>query len=174
MRFLLGIIDRLLFVAVFILAMQVPQFISLYQQRVEGYLQSNQSVLDKFSTIAHNQNLASLDKLVIQLQNSKGSASKQTAQFIQTTQKETQELAISVQSLDSPSLGKQLWALIRYPQPKLLLSTLDHYQPGIIINQSALMCGIIFAIIFMFVKASIAKLFRRRRRLFRASDNPLR
>lgn len=174
MRFLLGIIDRLLFVTVFILAMQVPQFISLYQQRVEGYLQSNQSVLDKFDTIAHNQNLASLDKLVIQLKTTKDSASKQTAQLIQATQEETKGLSTSVQSLDSPSLGKQIWALIRYPQPKLLLSTLNHYQPGVVINQSALMCGIIFAILFMFVKAFIAKLFRRRRRLFRASDNPLR
>ncbi|MFM2477603.1 DUF2937 family protein [Celerinatantimonas sp. MCCC 1A17872] len=174
MRFLLGIIDRLLFVAIFIIAMQVPQFISLYQQRVEGYLQSNQSVLDKFNTIAKSQNLASVDKLVLQLQNSKDSASQQTAQLIQTTQDETQNLATSVQSLDSPSLGKQLWALIRYPQPKLLLSTLNHYQPGIVINQSALLCGIIFAILFMVVKASIARLFRRRRRLFRASENPLR
>ncbi|MFM2486577.1 DUF2937 family protein [Celerinatantimonas yamalensis] len=172
MRFLYGIVDRLLFIAMFIFAMQLPQFISLYQQRVEGFLQANQALLGQFQQMANDEKLSSLTELTTQLRQSQQSISRKTATLISNTQATHESLRATVSALNQPFLYQQVWALIRYPQPQLMWATAEHFQLGIALSSSALLCGLISALFLMMIKNLLMQLFHRKRRLFNA--NPLR
>ncbi|CAG9000076.1 MAG: hypothetical protein CENE_02065 [Candidatus Celerinatantimonas neptuna] len=174
MRFFVGMFDRLLFAAAFIIAMQLPQYITLYQQRLDGFLQSNQQQLDHFQSMAHHQQLPSLTVLIQKMKSSHEKITQETGQLIEQTREQNQHLHRAVNALNHQNLLSQIWALIRYPEPKLLSATLKDYEPGIALTLPALSCAFIAAILFMLIKHFLIHLLTRKRRWFDSSRNPLR
>ncbi|MFM2482119.1 DUF2937 family protein [Celerinatantimonas sp. YJH-8] len=174
MKFLANLFDRLLFIAVFLIAMQLPHFIDLYQQRLEGFAQATQQQLDQFQQMAQQQQQPSLDLFIEQMLASDDAAARQTGQLIEQTNQQNTQLQKAVVALDSSNLFAQVWAVIRYLKPDLISATLKQYHSAITLTLPALSCGLIAAVIVSLLKWLLFSGFRRRRHSFRPGPNPLR
>lgn len=174
MRFLVGIFDRLLFVAVFIIAMQIPQYITLYQQRLEGFLQANQQQLVHFQSLANEQKLPSLADLIQKMKTSHDKVTQETGLLIEQTRQQNQYLHRAVNALESHDLPSQIWAMIRYPKLNLLSATFKNYRCGLTLTRPAITCALIASVLFMLAKQLLVQFVSRKRRWFDSSQNPLR
>lgn len=173
MKFLANLIDRLIFIAVFLFAMQLPHFIDLYQQRLEGFTQANQQQLEKFQQMANTQNLESVAELADRLRLNQDHVVQQTGELVAQTLEEQTQLEQAVHALDSNSLTVQLWGLLLHLRPALAKATFNHFEPAVKLRLPALSCGLIAAILVSWLKWMLFHGLRRRRRSFRPGRNPL-
>lgn len=139
-------LDRVLFACIFISAVQLPEFIQQYSQRLAGHLDEAKYQLIKFQDIADLHYQGNLSQLISQYQLNSDPAIKATGQVVADLMERIALLTNQVHHLFSPDYLAKLYYFFRHFDPEIGQATLHDYQLSIPLEQNALFTGLFVAI----------------------------
>lgn len=167
MRLLTGLLDRLLFVAGFIVALQLPQFIDHYTQRYGGYHQALADSMAEYQRNADQHYGGDLDRLIADLRSASSAGIHEIGDKLAAERQREREMRRGLTILEGGTLPEKLWYLARHVDRDIAIGTWAAFTPGLPLSLEALLCGLIGAIL-------VSGLFNLLRWLMLASTRRLR
>lgn len=147
MRLLARLVDKLLFTAILLLALQLPQLADHYHQYLAGRHAAVQWQVQGYAATAARHEYASIAAMISHhLQNSTASV-RTDARQKQTTLAEYQQLTGALEIFTSQSLLHQLVYILNPSHYSYLRQTLVNFTPGIPLSPGGLGFGIMLALL---------------------------
>jgi hypothetical protein len=137
MRFIRGLLDRVVLIAGVLAGGIAPSFVAQYRQRVGGRLDQARIDLAPFQEIANRFHQGSLDALVQHHLRSVDQTFHREGEAIKALMDSVLHLQVVVDGLHG-SLAHQAWFLLRNYDPNTLRATWDIYQPAFSFSIDAL------------------------------------
>jgi len=164
LRWVLGLLDRLLLVGAVLCAGAIPSFIAQYRQRLGGRLEQVLRDLAPFQEIANRQHGGSLDALIRYHLASTDRTFHAEGQAIQDMVDALDRLRSSAAALNT-DLWHQLWYLARHLDAGLARGTWDSFVPSVSITFDGVAFALLLGLLLWLVVAALWSLFAR---LFRS------
>lgn len=146
MRWLWKLTDKLLFTSSFIAAMQLPEFIHQYRQRLGGHLDEARNQLASYQLVAERNFDGNLQSLVEQYQASASSAFRDTGEIINELINRVNYLETLLTRLELSSLPEKIWLMSSHLDSEIAQGTMQNFIPGMPMNFEAIACGLVVAI----------------------------
>lgn len=143
--------DRCLFAFVFIFALQLPEFIQQYSQRLAGHLNEASLQLDKFKIVADNHFNGNLALMIERFLVNNEASVKETASVIINLTERINLLESQLVNIKSGNIVQRIFYFFTELDTTLIKNTYDSYQISIPLSINALVIGFIFALTFMFI-----------------------
>ncbi|MFT4047406.1 MAG: DUF2937 family protein [Solimonas sp.] len=147
MNVFLGLIDRLLFVAAFIVALQLPQFVDHYTQRYGGYHQALADSMAEYRRNADEHYGGDLDQLIADLESAPSAGIHDIGRKLAADRAKETEMRHGLDILEKGSLVDKLWYLSRHLDREIALGTWLAFTPGLPLSSEALICGLAGALL---------------------------
>jgi hypothetical protein len=147
MNVFVGLIDRLLFVAGFIVALQLPQFIDHYTQRYGGYHQALADSMEEYQRNANEHYGGDLDKLIADLEAAPSAGIHDIGSKLAADRAKETAMRQGLEILEHGSLVDKLWYLSRHLDREIAQGTWMAFTPGLPLTTDALICGLLGAIV---------------------------
>lgn len=141
-----GLIDRCLFTCVFIIGVQLPEFIQQYSQRLSGHLNEALMQLNEFQLIADRHFKGDLSSMIEKYLVNREPSIKETANIIVNTSRRASDLQAHLFNLEETEYIKRVFYFITEYDISMAQATLQQFQLAIPLNLSALLTGAIFAL----------------------------
>ena len=147
MRVMRGLIDRLLFVAAFIAALQLPQFIDHYTQRYGGYHQALADSMEEYQRNADAHYGGDLDRLIADLEAAPSAGIHDIGAKLAADRRRERAMREGLAILERGSLPEKLWYLARHLDHEIAAGTWAAFTPGLPLTMDALVCALIGALL---------------------------
>ena len=184
-RFLVSIIDRVIFTLSFIVGVQAPEFIQQYTQRLSGHLDEAKFHLSQFQTIADMQFKGDLTTLITRYQTNNDIAIQETGKVVNNTIERISSFEAQISQLQQNDYLNRLYYFASEVDIPMAKSTLESFKLAIPLEPEALITGGIFAFtlvlllsaLILFVKStfkfsvSTGKNYLRQKQLTKKSIN---
>ena len=155
-----------MFTAVFVIGVQLPNFIQQYSQRLAGHLAEAQDQLSQYQVIANLHFDGSLKKLVARYQANPDPAINEIAVIVDTLQNRVSVLELQYQKISQTDYLEQLIALAQHLNREIAGATIDTFAPALPLTIEAFVTGAILALCFSALFSgcgySINQLFNKR------------
>ena len=152
MKFVRGILDRLVLLAAVVVSACIPSFIAQYRQRLGGQLDQVYSDLAPFQAIADHNFGGSLLKMIDYHLASQDTTFHREGAALQLMVDAAARLHGALQALNTDLVHQCLY-LVRHPDYVLLRSTWNAYQPGFALTLEgalfALVLGLLVWLLFL-------------------------
>lgn len=142
-----SLIEKCLFTLVFILGVQVPEFINQYIQRLSGHLEESKEQLKAFQLLAEQFHQGDLSLLIKQYRTNSDPMIMSTAELIEKLESRFNYLNAHISALNTDEYLQQLLTFFTQFDHQLLLKTAEFYQLAIPLNTHALATGFLLALI---------------------------
>ncbi|WP_084197600.1 DUF2937 family protein [Solimonas soli] len=147
MRMLTGLVDRLLFVAGFIAALQLPQFVDHYTQRYGGYHQALADSMAEYQRNADAHYGGDLERLIADLRSAPSAGIHDIGSKLAADRERETAMRAGLAILEHGSLPEKLWYLARHLDREIAAGTWAAFTPGLPLTLDALLCGLIGALL---------------------------
>lgn len=166
MRLLTRLVDKLLFTAILLLTLQLPQLADHYRQHIAGRHAAVQWQVEGYAATAARHQYASVEAMISHhLQNNTASV-RTDARQKQATLAEYQQLSTALDIFTSQTLVQQLFYMLNPTHYAYLQQTLVNFTPGIPLSPGGLSFGIILALLLhLMITQPLGWLLRRKRTL---------
>lgn len=158
---LTNLIDRCLFTCVFILGVQLPEFIQQYSQRLSGHLNEALMQLNEFQLIANRHFEGNLSNMIDKYLINSEPSIKETANIIVNTSNRVSDLQTHLFNLEEAEYIKRLYYFINDYNASMAQATFQQFQLAIPLNLSALLTGAIFALFVVIISHMLLGLAKR-------------
>ncbi len=155
-------LDRLLFACIFISAVQLPEFIQQYSQRLAGHLDEAKYQLIKFQDIANIHYQGNLMNLISQYQTNTDPAINATGQMVVELIDRIALLSNQVQHLFHSDYLSKVYYFFSHFDADIANATLRDYQLSIPLEQNALLTGALVAVIVSLISSATFSAMRLR------------
>jgi len=163
MKFLGGILDRIVLLVAVVAAGCVPSFIAQYRQRLGGRLDQVLADLAPFQAIADRSHGGSLDELIRYHLQSGDATFHQEGAALQAMVEAAARLRSMLSALDTDVLHQSAYLLLHH-DTTVLRATWGAYQPGFTLDLSgavfALAVGVALWMLFLALWHGVAQLLR--------------
>lgn len=160
-----ALIDKLVFFATALVGMQVPMWLVQYQQRLGGQLDEASLHLGRYQVIADTHTDGDLMTLVTQFRSAADPATREAGHVIWQLHDRVQELSQQAGLLSESNVFQQLMHLSRHLNMDLARSTMDSFQPGLLLNLDALLlavtCGLLVSGLLYSMRATLKWCYER-------------
>ena len=157
MRFLRGLIDRVLLIAAVVAGGLVPGFIAQYRQRLGGRLDQAQLDLAPWQHIADQYHHGDLGQLIQYHLASHDATFHAEGSVIQALVQTVQRLQLAVDALHT-TLWRQIAYLSTHTDPELLRATFHDWVPTFALSLEGLLFTAVFALLLWLVFHSLWRL----------------
>jgi hypothetical protein len=157
MRFLRGLIDRVLLIAAVVAGGLVPGFIAQYRQRLGGRLDQAQLDLAPWQHIADQYHHGDLGQLIQYHLASHDATFHAEGSVIQALVQTVQRLQLAVDALHT-ALWRQIAYLSTHTEPDLLRATYHDWVPTFALSLDGLLFAALFALLLWLVFHSLWRL----------------
>ena len=147
LKVLIRLIDRCLFTCVFIIGVQLPEFIQQYSQRLSGHLNEALMQLNSFQLIADRHFEGNLSIMINKYLINSEPSIKETANIIVNTSNRVSDLQTHLFNLEETEYIKRLYYFITEYDASMAQATLQQFQLAIPLSLSALLTGATFALL---------------------------
>src|SRR5690606_19743805 len=131
MKIVTGLLDRLLFVAGFLLFLQIPQFIDHYTQRYAGYRQALADSVQQYQSSADVHYGGDLGLMIHEFETAAAPAMRDMGTKMDRERARLDEMTAGLTVLRTGSLPEKLALLAQDFDTPLLQATFDDYRPGL-------------------------------------------
>lgn len=138
--------------------MQLPQFIDHYTQHLAGYYNAQQDQLKQYKAIATLNYDGHLNTLIANFKANSSPEIQQVGRQVATLKASVKSLRKDVETLSTGDYPTQLYFLATSIDVKLAQSTLQMLKPGIPLNQSALITGVLGGLIMNLIWLIISQI----------------
>jgi len=150
---------QLIFTISLLLGLQLPNFLQQYELRLQGHFSEAQQQLKQFQTLADVYFSGDLQALITKHKNSDVEVFRDESLVIQNSYTRVQFLQQKIDHLKQP-----IWYRLGYlgleTQEPIVLETWEHYEANILLNQQAILVGIVVAILMMLMLETLLYLCR--------------
>lgn len=129
---------------------QIPNFLTQYQQRLDAQYSEAMVYYRQYQTIATAHFGGDVQRLIDHHRASTDAAIRESAEPIQTLVNRIARFRTQQQGLQTGYLG-QLWFIATQAEPELRDSTWRMYSYNVPFTQQALVTGLVFALLVVFV-----------------------
>lgn len=162
MKFIRGILDRIILVAVVIAAGCIPSFIAQYRQRLGGQLDQVLLDLAPFQLIANQFHHGSLKELIKHHLASDDATFYKEGAALQAMLDAVTSLSQSLQALDADLIHQFIY-ILNHAEPQILAATWQNYAPsfnlGVESVTFAIVAGFVVWLLFILIWNVVARLF---------------
>ena len=155
LKFLSSILDKIVFTVIFIIGVQLPEFIQQYIQRLSGHLDEAKHHLAQFQHIADIQFQGNLQALIERYNANADSAIQQTGQLVDAMLKRIEAFELHITALHQPNYFDRTFAFISQLDLTLAQATYLDYQLAIPLELTAILTGVSFALLMIFLQKSV-------------------
>ena len=138
------------FVLALLVGLQIPNFLSDYQLRLDAHLMESNHQLGEYQKLANVYFSGDLSKLIDQHRESEDAVFQDEAEVIEALMQRVLFFKLQQNAL-SNSFPNQLIFLVKQVNTPLFLETKQHYKAEILLNQRAifvgLFCGLLVALL---------------------------
>lgn len=148
-KLLTSLIDRCIFTAVFIIGVQLPEFIQQYSQRLSGHLNESLQQLEQFQLIANRHFEGNLSTMIQKYSSNIEPSISETGDLIVNTSQRVKYLDSHLKSIEQTDYFKQLHAFITEYDLPMAQATLKQFQLAIPLDFMALATGAALAFLIL-------------------------
>ncbi len=159
--------DKLIFGCALLIALQMPNFITHYQQFLSGYFEKTKSLVEDWTYISAQNDYKSLEAMIDHHLKNDVPSVREEAKLKQDTLDEYHDLVTAMALFKDGNIFEKTLYILNPSREKVLLKTLDNYKPGIPISVTELVFGFVIGIFLNLVVVSpvyLAKYLYRRRK----------
>ena len=139
---------QLVFTISLLLGLQLPNFLQQYELRLQGHFAEAKMQLGKFQSLADQYFQGDLQALMAQHKSSDVRVFQDEALLIESHYLRVQQLQQQIDILDQP-IWYRLWSLSQQLNQPIAKETWFGYQANIILNQQAILVGVVVAVWMM-------------------------
>lgn len=143
-----------------LMGIQVPNFVTQYEQRLSAHLNEVNTNLAGFQEIADRRHNGSLQQLLAHHRQSSDATFQDEATAIDGMIQRRSFLMQEQQAMSTSLLGK-VTHLLGQPRSPLIRDTLDEYSVSVPLNTTALFSGLVLVMLVLFVVEGITFTFSR-------------
>ena len=136
-----NIIDRCFFTAIFILGVQLPEFMQQYQQRLAGHLAEAQSQLNQFEIIAQQHFDGSIITMVTRYKDNSESAIVSTGELIERLSLRVEYLSNHLAQITQSDYLHNVYLFIWHLDNEIAKGTAEHFSMAIPLELNAIATG---------------------------------
>ncbi|MDG1751090.1 MAG: DUF2937 family protein [Thalassotalea sp.] len=155
------LIDRCMFTLMFILGVQLPEFINQYIQRLSGHLEESKRQLINYQSIAEQYFDGNITLLIKQYKSNADPIIVDSANVIEQLMQRTNYLSTHLTSLNTDDYVQQLFQFARHFDQQLLTKTAEFYKLAIPLNINALATGAVIASLFIIFNFCCSSCYKR-------------
>lgn len=139
---------QLVFTISLLLGLQLPNFLQQYELRLQGHFAEAKMQLGKFQSLADQYFQGDLQALIAQHKSSDVRVFQDEALLIESHYLRVQQLQKQIDVLDQP-IWYRLWSLSQQIKQPIVKEAWFGYQANIILNQQAILVGVVVAVLMM-------------------------
>lgn len=155
-----NIIDRCFFTAIFILGVQLPEFMQQYQQRLAGHLAEAQSQLNQFEIIAQQHFDGSIITMVTRYKDNSEAAIASTGELIERLSLRVEYLSTHLAQITQSDYLHNVYLFIWHLDNEIARGTAEHFSMAIPLELNAIATGGTLAITALILKAICVNLIK--------------
>jgi len=155
-----NIIDRCFFTAIFILGVQLPEFMQQYQQRLAGHLAEAQSQLNQFEIIAQQHFDGSIITMVTRYKDNSEAAIVSTGELIERLSLRVEYLSTHLAQITQSDYLHNVYLFIWHLDNEIARGTAEHFSMAIPLEINAIATGGTLAITTLILKAICVNLIK--------------
>lgn len=155
-----NIIDRCFFTAIFILGVQLPEFMQQYQQRLAGHLAEAQSQLNQFEIIAQQHFDGSIITMVTRYKDNSEAAIVSTGELIERLSLRVEYLSTHLAQITQSDYLHNVYLFIWHLDNEIARGTAEHFSMAIPLEINAIVTGGTLAITTLILKAIFVNLIK--------------
>lgn len=155
-----NIIDRCFFTAIFILGVQLPEFMQQYQQRLAGHLAEAQSQLNQFEIIAQQHFDGSIITMVTRYKNNSEAAIVSTGELIERLSLRVEYLSTHLAQITQSDYLHNVYLFIWHLDNEIAKGTAEHFSMAIPLELNAIATGGTLAITALILKTITVNLIK--------------
>ncbi|WP_018984847.1 DUF2937 family protein [Salinimonas chungwhensis] len=147
MKVLVNVIDKIIFAAVFILALQVPILADHYRQYLAGYHDATAQSVKAYRQLAQQYGYDNVDAMIDELQNNQEPVVREDAA---NKARQLQDLISLKQGIETLSQGNyftQAWYMFTPSRFATLRRVADNFSPSVPLAPAAVLFSLITAIV---------------------------
>ena len=155
-----NIIDRCFFTAIFILGVQLPEFMQQYQQRLAGHLAEAQSQLNHFEIIAQQHFDGSIITMVTRYKDNSEAAIVSTGELIERLSLRVEYLSTHLAQITQSDYLHNVYLFIWHLDNEIAKGTAEHFSMAIPLELNAIATGGTLAITALILKTITVNLIK--------------
>ena len=155
-----NIIDRCFFTAIFILGVQLPEFMQQYQQRLAGHLAEAQSQLNQFEIIAQQHFDGSIITMVTRYKDNSEAAIVSTGELIERLSLRVEYLSTHLAQITQSDYLHNVYLFIWHLDNEIARGTAEHFSMAIPLEINAIATGGTLAITALILKTITVNLIK--------------
>jgi hypothetical protein len=155
-----NIIDRCFFTAIFILGVQLPEFMQQYQQRLAGHLTEAQSQLNQFEIIAQQHFDGSIITMVTRYKDNSEAAIVSTGELIERLSLRVEYLSTHLAQITQSDYLHNVYLFIWHLDNEIAKGTAEHFSMAIPLELNAIATGGTLAITALILKTITVNLIK--------------
>jgi len=140
-------LDKLFFAGVLLLGLQLPSFVTQYQQNIDAHYHESASQLQKYQVIADLFYGGDLTKLVLGHEDNAIAAIKAEAKLIRQLMQRNEYLQQELNALDNQPLLEQSVHLLKHLDADITHEVLDNYSMSVPLSLDAIVMGLVLAFV---------------------------
>lgn len=156
-----NILDRCFFTVSFIIAMQLPEFIQQYIQRLSGHLNEAKFQLTQFQKIAEEHYQGSLSTMIVRYKENSEQSIKNTGDLIELLSLRIENYQTHLTELTQSDYINTLYQFIVNFDLYIAQTTAQQYALALPLNINAISTGAVLAIVLLIIK-ELSLIFLRR------------
>lgn len=157
------VIDKLVFTALLLFAMQVPILADHYRQYLAGYLDATHEQVEQYSELAARHGYVSVEAMISNLQQNPDAIVRDDANNKAETVKKLLTLQSGLRTLSQGNYYQQAVYMFSPARLPVLQRVLDNFSPSIPLSPAAIGFSVVNAIILNLLLVSPVWLVRKRR-----------
>ncbi len=157
------VIDKLVFTALLLIAMQVPILADHYRQYLAGYLDATNEQVEQYRALAARHGYVSVEAMIRKLQQNPDAIVRDDAKNKAETVKKLLTLQSGLRTLSEGNYYQQAVYMFSPQRLSVLQRVLDNFSPSIPLSPAAVGFSIVNAIILNLLLVSPVWLVRKRR-----------
>jgi len=150
-----------MFTLMFILGVQLPEFINQYIQRLSGHLEESKRQLINYQSLAEQHFDGNITLLIKQYKNNADPIIVDSANVIEQLIQRTNYLSSHLSSLKTDDYLQQLLQFATHFDQQLLIKTTEFYKLAIPLNLDALSTGAVIAFLFIIFNLFCSTCYKR-------------
>lgn len=147
-----NVIDRCFFTVMFILGVQLPEFMQQYQQRLGGHLSEARSQLSQFETIAQQHFNGSLTTMISRYKDNSEASIVSTGELIERLTMRVDYLASHLAQIKQTDYFNSAAQFLWHLDKQIALATAKHFSMAIPLTLNAIATGATLAITGLLLK----------------------
>ena len=155
-----NIIDRCFFTAIFILGVQLPEFMQQYQQRLAGHLAEAQSQLNQFEIIAQQHFDGSIITMVTRYKDNSEAAIVSTGELIERLSLRVEYLSTHLAQITQSDYLHNVYLFIWHLDNEIAKGTAEYFSMAIPLELNAIATGGTLAITALILKTITVNLIK--------------